>query len=308
MDVERYIYIYVYIHIYRWWGWNDRPCLFPHSAIRSVSVAPCPPHQARALMYEVEKVVCPVVVGVSDSGTTRLLPSYRWRACVTVFHVYVRTPRDYAQRRTRDIVRRRETNAILDARLRGRPVRNFTRRVSGRRILFARGTNRGRWNKTRPGFKGFRSCVFLHSDFAESSSKAWLWFRLFDCTSSDNQHNESEGENSPRGLDAIKTRRDVIFVPSTSSFFCRWKRAFGFRAEGRKETRSLDPARSAWPTSDWLYLDEVGQPVLAEKSITTARIWSFIRYRIRFRTSQIERKESPTDRLLERNFFSFHRC
>lgn len=164
VDVERYIYIY----IYWWWGWNDRPCLFPHH--RRYSLRLCrslPSPSTTSVDVRGREGLCPVVVGVSDSGTTRLLPSYRllafyqWRARVTVFHVYVRTPRDYAQRRTRDIVRRRETN-VLDVRLRGRPVRNFTRRVSGRRILFARDTKRGRWNKTRPGSKVPR-CVF-HSD------------------------------------------------------------------------------------------------------------------------------------------------
>lgn len=137
--------------------------------------------------------LCPVVVGVSDSGTTRLLPSYRllafyqWRARATDFHVYVRTPRDYAQRRTRDIVRRRETN-VLDVRLRGRPVRNFTRRVSRRRILFARDTKRGRWNKDeRLGPKVHGVCF---TPFR--SSKAWLWFRLFDSSRIINRRSQKE--------------------------------------------------------------------------------------------------------------------
>lgn len=106
----------------------------------SILVAPCPHHFPGSVVVVERKVgkVLPVVVGVSDSWTTRdccrLIASafYQWRARVTVFHVYVRTPRDYAPRRTRDIVRRRGADARFLGRRTWNPV---TRRVSRRRTV-----------------------------------------------------------------------------------------------------------------------------------------------------------------------------
>lgn len=102
----------------RWWGVSC-PCLLSHQV---------PPASRAALTTEVFPLAgvvggfavgqgsSPVVVGVSDSGTTATLavlsPSafYQWRARVAVSHVHARTPRDYAPR-TRDTVRRRGTAA-----------------------------------------------------------------------------------------------------------------------------------------------------------------------------------------------------
>lgn len=77
VDVERYIYIYIYIG---GGGETIAPVYSPTTAaIHSVSVAPCPPHQPRALMYEVEKVCVQsssefLIVGPRDS--CRLIVSW----------------------------------------------------------------------------------------------------------------------------------------------------------------------------------------------------------------------------------------
>lgn len=74
---RRTIYIYIYIGS---GGETIAPVYSPTtSGIHSVSVAPCPPHQPRALMYEVEKVCVQsssefLIVGPRDS--CRLIVSW----------------------------------------------------------------------------------------------------------------------------------------------------------------------------------------------------------------------------------------
>lgn len=137
-------------------GGGRLPLFIPHQFIGlslSSSLSALTTHVSRCGGRRARKVgkILPVVVGVSDSWTTRdccrLIASafYQWRARVTVFHVYVRTPRDYAQRRTRDIVRRRGTDVRFPERRTWIPV---TRRVSRRRTVSCL-LEGSLWNKPR---------------------------------------------------------------------------------------------------------------------------------------------------------------